>query len=57
MIDGNEERYETEEQVGTVVAQYQLDHPEDPDLARIVIRRGGGGDTLDPQQFLPQQIP
>jgi hypothetical protein len=58
--DGDEERCETPEEVSRVVAQYQLEHPDDPDLRRIsvVARRSDDTDQrLPAQQFLPQQIP
>jgi hypothetical protein len=57
--DGDEERCETPEDVSRVVARYQIEHPDDPDLSRIsVARRSGGKDErLPAQQFLPQQIP
>jgi hypothetical protein len=45
--------------VSSIVAQYQMEHPDDPNLSRIsVARRSGGTDErLPAQQFLPQQIP
>jgi hypothetical protein len=45
--------------VSRVVAQYQMEHPDDPDLRRITVARrtGGGDERLPAQQFLPQQIP
>jgi hypothetical protein len=58
--DGDEERCETPEEVSRVVAQYQMEHPDDPTLTRIsvVARRSGDTDErLAAQQFLPQQIP
>jgi hypothetical protein len=57
--DDHEERCATPEEVSRVVARYQMEHPDDPDLRRIfVARRSGGAEELLPaQQFLPQQIP
>jgi hypothetical protein len=58
--DGDEELCDTPEEVSRVVAQYQMEHPDDPDLRRIsvVARRSGEADQrLPPQKFLPQQIP
>jgi hypothetical protein len=57
--DGHEEHCETPEEVSSVVAQYQMEHPDDPDLKRIsVARRSGGADERIPaQQFLPHQVP
>jgi hypothetical protein len=57
--DDHEERCATPEEVSRVVARYQMEHPDDPDLRRIcVVRRSGGAEELLPaQQFLPQQIP
>jgi hypothetical protein len=57
--DGDEERCDTPEEVSRVVAQYQMEHPDDPNLRRISIARRSGGthDSLPAQQFLPQQIP
>jgi hypothetical protein len=55
----HEEHCATPEEVSSVVAQYQMEHPDDPSLRRIsVARRSGGTDQpLPAQQFLPQQIP
>jgi hypothetical protein len=57
--DEREERCVTPKEVSRVVARYQMEHPDDPDLTRIsVVRRSGGVDKrLPAQQFLPQQIP
>lgn len=57
--DGNERRCATPEEVSRVVARYQMEHPDDPNLRRIAVtRRSGGTDERVPaQQFLPQQIP
>jgi hypothetical protein len=57
--DGDEERCETPEELSRIVAQYQLEHPDDPNLRRIsVARRSRGTDErLPAQQFLPEQIP
>jgi hypothetical protein len=57
--DGEEERCDTPEEVSRIVAQYQLEHPDDPNLRRIsVARRSSGADErLPAQQFLPEQIP
>ena len=59
LTDGDEERYDTPEEVSRVVARYQMEHPDDPNLRRIsVARRSGSGDErLPAQQFLPEQIP
>ena len=55
-VHGRDERYETEEDVSRVVAQYQMDHPEDPDFEGISIRRESG-EPLSPQRLLPPQLP
>jgi hypothetical protein len=57
--DDHEERCATLEEVSSVVARYQMEHPDDPDLTRIsVVHRFGGVDErLPAQQFLPEQIP
>jgi hypothetical protein len=57
--DGDEERCDTPEEVSRIVAQYQLEHPDDPNRSRIsVARRSRGTDErLPAQQFLPEQIP
>jgi hypothetical protein len=57
--DDHEERCDTPEEVSRVVAQYQMEHPDDPNLRRISIacRSGGTDERLPAQQFLPQQIP
>jgi hypothetical protein len=58
--DDDEERCETPEEVSRVVARYQMEHPDDPNLRRIsvVARRSGDTDErLLAQQFLPPQIP
>jgi hypothetical protein len=57
--DGDERRCDTLEEVSRLVAQYQMEHPDDPNLRRIsVARRSGGTDErLPAQEFLPQQIP
>jgi hypothetical protein len=57
--DDHEEHCATREEVSSVVAQYQMEHPHDPYLRRIfVARRSGGADErLPTRQFLPQQIP
>lgn len=57
--DGDEERCATLEEVSRLVAQYQMEHPHDPNLRGIsVVRRSGRKDDhLPAQQFLPQQIP
>jgi hypothetical protein len=57
--DGDEERCDTPEELSRIVAQYQLEHPDDPNLRRIsVARRSRGTDErLPAQQFLPEQIP
>jgi hypothetical protein len=59
LTDGREQRCDTPEEVGRVVARYQMEHPDDPNLRRIsVARRSGGKDErLPAQEFLPQQIP
>jgi hypothetical protein len=56
--DGDEERCKTPEEVSKVVARYQMEHPDDPNLSRISIARRSGGteDRLPAQQFLPEQI-
>jgi hypothetical protein len=57
--DGDEARCDTPEEVGRVVAQYQMEHPDDPNLSRISVARRSDGtaERLPAQQFLPQQIP
>lgn len=57
--DGDEERCDRPEEVSRIVAQYQLEHPDDPNRSRIsVARRSHGTDErLPAQQFLPEQIP
>jgi hypothetical protein len=58
--DSDEERCETPEEVSRLVAQYQMEHPDDPNLRRISVVARQSGDTdqrLPAQQFLPQQIP
>lgn len=50
-----EEHCATPEEVSSVVAQYQMEHPDVPDLRRISVARRG--QRLPAQQFLPQQIP
>jgi hypothetical protein len=59
MADEHEERCATPEEVSRVVARYQMEHPDDPDLKRISVARRSGGaeERLPAQQFLPQQIP
>jgi hypothetical protein len=59
LIDGDEERCETPEEVSSLVAQYQMEHPDDADLRRIVVthRSGRADERLPARQFLPQQIP
>ncbi len=56
---GVQTRCHTPEEVSSVVAQYQMEHPDDPDLRRIsVARRSRGTDEhLPAQHFLPEQIP
>jgi hypothetical protein len=59
-IDDHEEHCATPEEVSSVVAQYQMEHADDPYLRRIsvVARRSGDADQrLPAEQFLPQQIP
>jgi hypothetical protein len=57
--NGDEERCDTPEEVSRVVAQYQMEHPDDPTLRRISVARRSGGavERLPAQEFLPQQIP
>jgi hypothetical protein len=57
--DDHEEHCATPEEVSSVVAQYQMEHPDDPNLRRISVahRSGGAEELLPAQQFLPQQIP
>jgi hypothetical protein len=57
--DGDEERCDTPEEVSRVVAHYQLEHPDDPNLRRISAARRSHGtdDRLPAQKFLPEQIP
>jgi hypothetical protein len=44
--------------VSSVVAQYQMEHPDDPSRRISVARCSDGADErLPAQQFLPQQIP
>jgi hypothetical protein len=58
-VDDHEERCATPEEVSRVVARYQMEHPDDPDLRAIsIVRRSGGLDErLPARQFLPEQIP
>ena len=57
--DDHEERCATPEEVSSVVAQYQMEHPNDPDLTGISVVRSSGcvDERLTARQFLPQQIP
>ena len=56
-LGGDDARYDTEEDVSKVVAQYQMDHPEDPELTGITVRAEDGGATIPASHFLPQQLP
>jgi hypothetical protein len=57
--DGDEERCDRPEEVSRIVAQYQQEHPDDPNLRRISAARRSHGtdDRLPAQKFLPEQIP
>ena len=55
-VDGHDERYETEEDVSKAVAQYQMEHPDDPDFTGMSVRRADG-EPLSPQRLLPPQLP
>ena len=55
-VEGHDERYETEEDVSRRVAQYQMEHPDDPEFTGISVRRKDG-EPLSPQRLLPPQLP
>jgi hypothetical protein len=57
--DADEERCDTPEELSRIVAQYQLEHPDDPNLRRISVARRSRvtDERLPAQQFLPEQIP
>ena len=56
-FDGDEARYDTPEEVGKVVTQYQMDHPEDPELAGITVVAEESRAPIPARHFLPQQLP
>ena len=56
-VGEDEASYETPEDVSKIVTQYQMDHPEDPELAGITIIREDARTPIPARHFLPQQLP